>query len=220
MLNTSLHRYTLSSWLYTGYLSSKTLQFKSFNYKLAQIFVMAGLYKLNSILPEHGMILSSLTARPSILNYQLHGKRQKKTTSISTVIFNKAVWLFLDKFIHEFISHMYEFSTPKSKKYRKTTNFYSLRIRQKLTNIEEFSDIIENSMYDTHKGIYLPLTLHFKLSQIISNTKFELYLRMIRLPINLFKRMKRPAFDDKIVLVGMDYLYREYKFTGKGGQLL
>ena len=115
---------------------------------------------------------------------------------------------------------MYEFSTPKTKKYKKLTSTYNLRVRQKLTNIEEFSDLIENAMYDTHKGIYLPLTLNFKLSQVVSNFNCELYLRMLRLPVNLFKRSKRPAFDDKIALTGMDYLYREYKFTGKGGQML
>jgi hypothetical protein len=108
---------------------------------------------------------------------------------------------------------MYEFSTPSSKKYSNLLNVFNLRIRQRFYGVEEFKDLIEPSMYDMYKGIYLPLSLHFQLSKIISNISSEIYLRMLRLPINLFKRIKRPAFDDKVSLEGIENLFIDTRYS-------
>jgi len=99
---------------------------------------------------------------------------------------------------------MYEFTTPKTKKYKKLIYGFGIRIRQKFSIVQEFSDLIDAQMYDTYKGIYLPLTLHFQLSRLTSFFEAETYFRMQQLPVNFFRRTKRPAFDDKTVLEGMD----------------
>lgn len=113
-----LHRYVRAHALFAGYFSSKLGNFNrgAKNIKLGGIAVQAGLYKLNSLLPEHGAILSTLTGRPSRVNYQFHGKRRRRTASMNTKLISSYIWPFLDKFIHELIIHMHEFSTPKSKK--------------------------------------------------------------------------------------------------------
>lgn len=80
-----LHRYQRSQELFAGYFSSKLGNFnRSKNIKLESIAVQAGLYKLNSLLPEHGVILSTLTGKPSQISYQFHGKRRRRTVSINT----------------------------------------------------------------------------------------------------------------------------------------
>lgn len=80
---------------------------------------------------------------------------------------------------------MYEFPTPRSRKRSRLIKSFNLRVRQKLGIVEEFNDLIENSMYDTHKGIYIPLFLHFNLIKFVPNKLGEIYLRMKRLPMNL-----------------------------------
>lgn len=81
-----LHRYTRSNTLHSGYLNSKlTLYIRNIPAELDTINIGAGLYKVNSMLPEHGMILSSLTGNPSEINYQFHGKRQRRTVSLNTI---------------------------------------------------------------------------------------------------------------------------------------
>lgn len=205
-----LHRYIRTQHLFNNYTSSKFLKFNLYNSsKLNNINVQAGLYKVNSLLPEHGLILSTLTNQPSQISYQLHGKRQRRTVSVNTKISNKLIWVFLDKLLHELFTHMLEFETPKTRKWKKFTKIYNLRIRQKFTLIPEHQDLIESSMHDSHKGIYLPLTINFQLSKFHTNYENEIYFRMLRLPISLFKRKAKPAFDDKISFEGVHYLYAE-----------
>jgi hypothetical protein len=53
-------------------------------------------------------------------------------------------------------------------------------------------------MYDNYKGVYLPLTVHINLCNKYMHSINEWYFRMSRLPINMYKRKFRPAFDDII----------------------
>jgi hypothetical protein len=192
-----LHRYFIAHSLFDNLFASKLVQYHRINKTLLKAIKMhAGLYKINSLLPEYGIVLTTLAGQPSQLNYQFHGKRRRRTTSINVQLIKNYVWLYLDKFIHEFIPHLYEFVTPKFRK-KRLTNSYALRIRDKLSINLEYIDLIENIMYDTHKGIYLPLTVHFILANVFSNCNNETYLRMLRVPASLYHRRPRPAFDDR-----------------------
>jgi len=62
---------------------------------------------------------------------------------------------------------MLEISTPKAFKTDLLTNSYSLRLRQRLTAVDDFEEIVESKMYSTFKGIYIPFTVHFILSKHI-----------------------------------------------------
>jgi len=97
---------------------------------------------------------------------------------------------------------MYDFITPKSLK--NTTNSYTIRFRQGLSFVEDFNEIIELSMYETHRGIYLPVTLHFKFNQICSAFFIETYIRMLGMPSILYKRKPRPAFDDAVIFTTVE----------------
>jgi hypothetical protein len=206
---TSLHRYKRSHDLFANYFDSKRPNFIISNTAvLDSVGIQAGLYKINSLLPEHGLILSNLTGQPSQTNFQLHGKRQRRTVSTGAQLTHARVWPLIDKFMHELITHMQDFSTPKSRKSMWLMS-HTLRIRQKFTIIDSFEDLIENVMYDTNKGIYLPLTLHFNLKNAAKSSVVETYLRMLQLPISLFLRKPRPAFDDKVVFSGLEQLYRD-----------
>ena len=52
-------------------------------------------------------------------------------------------------------------------------------------------------MYDTHKGVFLPLEINFQLNSK-SHLNNETTLRALHLPINLYKRRMRPAYDDAV----------------------
>ena len=78
---------------------------------------------------------------------------------------------------------------------------YTFRIRQKLISYDNLDAITTSTMYDTFKGVFLPLTFHFKFKTLNPHSVNESYLRLFRLPINLFKRYRRPAFDDKVTFV-------------------
>ena len=51
-------------------------------------------------------------------------------------------------------------------------------------------------MYNNHKGIFLPMSIHLVFNKSMNHVQNENYLRMLRLPVNLFNRRSRPAFDD------------------------
>jgi hypothetical protein len=91
---------------------------------------------------------------------------------------------------------MPEFTTLKTKKKGKSGNSYTFRFREKFTMVEDFDDLVEAVMYDTHKGIYLPLTMHLLLKRKVPHLFNETYLRMLRIPVTMHRRRPRPAFDD------------------------
>jgi len=197
LFNKMMHRYEINHEFYKNLFISKLPYFQRREIPvLKHVIVHAGLYKISSMLPEYSIILSSLTGVPCELNYQVHGKRRKRTMATTATLKMNKIWYFLDKFLHEFIPHMFEFETPKIHK-SIIINNYSLRVRQKFALNPEFEDLVENFMYDTHRGIYLPLTVHFKLKNSTSSFIDEIYLRMLRIPFSLYSRRARPAFDDR-----------------------
>jgi hypothetical protein len=106
---------------------------------------------------------------------------------------------------------MQDLMTPKGR-LCKITRAFTLRFRQKFTIVDEFEDILDSNLYDTHKGVYLPLTLHLKLVTPVKPALLEMYLRMLRLPVTLHRRKPRPAYDDRVVFVGMEELYRQISY--------
>jgi hypothetical protein len=87
-----LHRLEISHDLFNNYLDSKFMHYsRNGLIKLEAAKVHIGLYKVNSLLPEHGFILSNLTGQPAELRYQLHGKRQRRTVSMNNMLLNKYV---------------------------------------------------------------------------------------------------------------------------------
>jgi hypothetical protein len=205
-----VNRYVTAHTLFSNFFSSKLSFFRPQPLpKLKALRLRAGLYKLSTVKPEHSFLLSALSGNNVQTHIQFHGKRQKKTVSINADLTDARLWGALDKFTHELIPHMQDLKTPKGLK-RADTNTLTLRVRQKFTIVEEFEEILENNFYDVHKGVYLPLTLHFCLAAAIPPALLETYLRMLRLPIQLYRRKPRPAYDDKIVFSGMAELYRQF----------
>jgi hypothetical protein len=147
---------------------------------------------------EHSFILSSLTGKAFQIEYQLHGKRRRKTLTSVANLQKNTVWFFLDKFINEILTHTYEFSTPKYKKHKQTTKELTVRFRQKLRVINEFDDLVSAQMHDTHRGIFLPLSIHLVLNKKHTYVIGETYYRMLQLPFTFYKRKTKPAFDDKL----------------------
>jgi hypothetical protein len=92
---------------------------------------------------------------------------------------------------------MQNFITPKIKRTKVKEN-YSLRVRQKLFDFDDFGDLIEPIMYDSHRGIFLPLQFHFLFWVIKSYTLNESFLRIARVPLSFYRRKCRPAFDDPV----------------------
>lgn len=64
--------------------------------------------------------------------------------------------------------------------------------------VDELDDLIESFMLDTHKGIYLPMTVHFQLIQSVNHFIGETLIRAFRIPIHFYKKRSKPAFDDVI----------------------
>lgn len=85
-----LHRYQRSGLLLNHYLTSKYHVTHS-NVNMNQIKINAGLYKPNSLTYEHSFILSSLTGKAFQIEYQLHGKRRRKTLASTTKLKGSAV---------------------------------------------------------------------------------------------------------------------------------
>jgi hypothetical protein len=57
--------------------------------KLNVLKVSAGLFKPNFLYLHHHLFLSSLTALPAAVKYQIHGKRRRLTTSLYSSLYKK-----------------------------------------------------------------------------------------------------------------------------------
>lgn len=188
-----MHRLLKHSYITNSTLASKSVLFAYKTVKL-DLKLVAGLYKPASIKLEHGLILSSLSAVLAVAKPQLHGKRQKRTVSLNTVLNSQGVWAPLDKIVHELLPKISDFRTPKFKK--PSTNNYTLKLKQKFTPLVDFEDLVSPEMFDSNRGIFLPLSAHFTISNQLPSQASETYLRAMRVPLNFYSRHPAPAFDD------------------------
>jgi len=190
-----LENYTL----YTkSIINTKINNYQSYsNNKIKSIILSAGLYKPNLLTIQHSLIFSSIIGKPPITNYQIHGKRMRRTVSLNISLNKHYIFPVLSKLVYEIIPILMDFKTPKWHK-NNAAHSYTLRIRQKFSYYDEFDDLISNQMYDNYKGIFLPLNININFNNSISHINNEIYLRLVHLPINLFKRRARPAFDDSV----------------------
>jgi hypothetical protein len=82
-------RLVLAHELFRDYLSSKLNVFDRIpilRVGITKIRAEAGLFKPNSFLPEHGVLLSNLTGMPYAIKLNIHGKRRRRTVSVKTEI--------------------------------------------------------------------------------------------------------------------------------------
>lgn len=63
--------------------ASKSILFAKPELSMKSVHLVAGLYKPASVSLEHGLILSSMAGILPVAKPQLHGKRQKRTVSLS-----------------------------------------------------------------------------------------------------------------------------------------
>ena len=174
--------------------TSKSFLFIKPSLSLKSVHLIAGLYKPASISLEHGLILSSIAGLLPVARPQLHGKRQKRTVSLNAPLSGKHIWPVVDKISNEILPRVSDFKTPK---FRKPTNSsYTVRLKQKFTPLVEFEELVSSAMYDTHKGIFLPLSVHLNFINRVGHQVGEQYLRMLRLPFTFYSKRKAPAFDD------------------------
>lgn len=68
-----------------------------------------------------------------------------------------------------------------------------------MRDYDDFSDLIEPIMHDTHRGAFLPLAVNFVFQGVLPHADQESYLRMLRLPVSMFRRRFKPAFDDRVL---------------------
>ncbi len=190
-----LQYYTFCSipWIIT-----KSLYFTYNNYNLlTKVILSAGLYKPNSFFTQHSLMLANLSSQPAEISYQSHGKRHRRTVSAHNQITNKMLLPIIDKIVHEVIPIASDFKTPKWYKNKKT-KAYTLRIRHKFLTYDNFDNLTTATMFDTYRGVYLPLSIHIVVNKNHSQSYNEMCLRLYRLPINIYKKRYRPAFDDAI----------------------
>lgn len=181
-------------------LASKSFTFNPASARLKKTVLTAGLYKPNSIRLEHGLMLNALAGALSLAKSQLHGKRQKRTHSMATAFPGDNALPAVDKITHELLPRISDFQSPKFKK--PATRNYTLRLNQRFNPLVDFEDLLDAELFDTHRGVFLPVTLHLNLA---AHKKYhqlsEHYLRMLRLPLAFYKKHQAPAFDDPATFV-------------------
>lgn len=181
-----------------SFFTSHSIYSRNKDVSLKQLDIRVGLFKANPQLIHHNIISTILTGQPAVLQYQFHGKRQRRTISLNTNLSQKYAWPFIERLLNFIIPKMYDLKTIKHKRSVSPISSYSLRLRERMSIVDEIDDLIEPFMLDTHKGIFFPFTMHFKLSNKVSHNKGETLIRCFRLPIHFYKRHKKPAFDDTL----------------------
>lgn len=187
-----LSRYEKFIWLTVGFNYHKLNygRISTIAQQLFQLNIQAGLYKINNIFLQHSFLLSALTGQPSLINFQTHGKKRKKTLNFSAILLKTYYLFFLDKFLHELLPSFVDFKFFKfhKNKYCNKYNAYSLRFRYRIGFFPEFDNLIETSFYNSYRSIYLPLTIHFIFNTFEPLCFHELFIRMLRMPIFWYKR--------------------------------
>jgi hypothetical protein len=172
----------------------------SFQYKarveLSSFKIKAGLYKPSALFTQHSLILASITGLAPIIISQVHGKRKRRTNSLTVGLYGKQqIWPFHDKFLHELIPFMAELGVSKIRKgIMNRAKSISIRWRKKLGTLSEFAYLVSAPMQDTYRGVYLPLTVNLIFTEFTRYTLIEQYIRMLRLPLVLFRRGSRGNF--------------------------
>jgi hypothetical protein len=80
-----MHRLERYNNIILSAIASKSQKFELVAVKFNSLSLVAGLYKPASVTLEHGLILTSIAGIAAIARPQLHGKRQKRTVSLTAV---------------------------------------------------------------------------------------------------------------------------------------
>jgi len=193
-----LRYYKYQKLLNKNFYSSHSVFQRHVKIELKRLDLRLGLFKSDPQLIYHHILSMILTGQPPILKYQFHGKRQRRTVSLDTNLLHFFAWSFIERLLNELIPKMYDIKTVKHRRSISPINSYTLRIRERISFVEEIDDLVESFMLDTHKGIYLPMTTHFQLLQVVDHFVGETLIRAFRIPIHFYKKHSKPAFDDTI----------------------
>jgi len=104
--------------------------------------------------------------------------------------------MFNDKLWHSIALRIFDYKTPKLRKHLESKS-YTIRFRHKFMQISEFHDWVEPFMYNKHKAIFLPITVNYIFQFIENHLVNETYLRMMQIPLILYRKKVRAAFDDR-----------------------
>jgi len=193
-----MNRLNLHTFYTKGVINLKTNIFsKNHTNGIKSLVVSAGLYKPSLLTIQHSLILASIVGKPPAMAHQIHGKRKRRTASLNVRLLKNDVFPALSKLTYEILPILSNFKTPKWHKSGQAFS-YTLRLRQKFNYYDEFEDLLSNQMYDSYRGVFLPLNININFNNSTSHTNNEIYLRSVHLPVNLFKRRPRPAFDDSV----------------------
>jgi hypothetical protein len=157
---------------------------------LKSIEFTAGHFRYNKFYVEHSLIFFGLVGQAPILSIFIHGKKRRVTTTISSNINGKNIFLLLDKFVNIFLPLLRsKLVTSKMKKSDSLFFGYSWRLRGYFDDyggdLSQFvSDRVEA------KEVFMPLTVNYNLSKTTFHAYNESYLRMLRLPFIFFKRVQ------------------------------
>jgi hypothetical protein len=176
-------RYQKYNYLTQNFQLSKSKVFKTTKLiSIKSLDILAGHFKPTSTFVEHGLLLTNICGQIPYTKLFKHGKRLKNTVTIQTSTSSKWKWSILDKFLTSFlpsISDLKEYNSKKSK-----LSLYSWRIR----SFFEWADAdVLLSDRVTKKDTFLPLFVNVNLNHKHSQKLNEDYLRMLRIPVNLFK---------------------------------
>jgi len=192
-----MHRLERYDTIIKSDLASKSFFFLNKQSAFSLISLAAGLYKAASITPEHALIFNILCGALGVPRLQVHGKKRKTTLSLSTQLVKKNKWIIFDKLVNELLPRINDFYSLKFHK-PESSNF-TLRLKQKFTPLTDFEELVNLNMYNTHKGIFLPLTVHFNLVNTGYHQVNEQYLRMLKLPFIFYVKRPAPALDDFVI---------------------
>jgi hypothetical protein len=174
------------------------LKFKHFGW-LQSLKIVAGLFTLSEIRSQHILLAMSLIGKQAQPVAQLHRRKQYYTGAFEFLFLKKTVWELIDKFVHEIIPVFFDFLTPKFKKGKvKKTNTYTWHVRYLMKMYDEFNLLLIEEFYKSHRGIFLPLHMHFTFSKMQDHFSNECYFHMLRYPFWFYKKKRKPTHDDFI----------------------
>jgi len=175
---------------------------------ISEITISAGPYKPTNFYKAHLLVFNSVVGKPAEIKYQTHGKREKRTILIFTKYkSNSLVTEFISRFVNTLLPSVLDLRTIKNIKRTRETSVTMFRLRKRFgISFPDCDEFITDELYDTKRGIALPLSVGLKFKYKKSYIMIEDLLRMNRFPLTFFRWWPYSAVDDEEI-IGYGYYY-------------
>lgn len=145
--------------------------------------VEIGHYKFNSVFSEHPIMFNTLVNQNPCLNFHTHGKRLKKTITLTSTLTGNLLLNFIDRFINTILPVTPDLQIFRFRRSR-LAHSYQLHLNRRF-EWTAVNPLISDRV--SHKENFLPTNISLNVQSSPLKIWGESYLRMFRYPVEFYR---------------------------------